>query len=144
MRRREWNFNNLFRHALSLCDFSRDRLWGSNRTPWKREKQPFIHIRKGKTNTQLVETRLDPSSGKCFPAGSKFGVIFMVIAHSCSKLRRQTLNYSDVRYSGLNLFCIYRLCLHCTNDLRCLFDVSEWTLCIAGAFDVSYGVTKLF
>lgn len=92
--------------------------------PEREEIRRSSTLKKGKTNMQLVESRLDPSSGKSFPAGSTFRVIFMVIAHSCSKLRRQTLNYSDVRYSGLHLFCIYSLCLHCTNDLRCLFDVS--------------------
>lgn len=81
-----------------------------------RERKSAIHPHeKEKTNTQLVESRLDPSSGKCFPAGSKFRVVFMVVAHSCSKLRRQTLNYSDVRHSRLHLFCIYSVpyCLHC-------------------------------
>lgn len=70
--------------------------------PERKESRRSSTLKKGKMNMQLVESRLDPSSGKSFPAGSKCRVIFKVIAHSCSKLRRQTLNYSDAIYSGLH------------------------------------------
>lgn len=70
--------------------------------PERKKSRRSSTLKKGKMNMQLVESRLDPSSGKSFPAGSKCRVIFKVIAHSCSKLRRQTLNYSDAIYSGLH------------------------------------------
>lgn len=61
----------------------------------EREKVAVLPHKIGKMNMQLVESRLYSSSSAFLPAGSKFVVIFMVIAHLHAELRRQTLNYSE-------------------------------------------------
>lgn len=61
----------------------------------EREKAAVRPHKKGKMNMQLVESRLYSSSRAFLPAGWKFGVVFMVGAHSHAELRRQTLNYSE-------------------------------------------------